>query len=148
MKTNDSVLAAIRAHAEAAYPEECCGFLLGTLASDECTVRSTYQVQNLSEKSRSRHYTITPDDYQRAGRKAAQEGLDIVGFYHSHPDHPAQPSRTDLAEATFPGYRYVIVSVQNGRSAEFTAWRLRPDRSEFINEPMTTEFIPTETATI
>jgi proteasome lid subunit RPN8/RPN11 len=83
---------------------------------------------------RTRRYRIGADDYREADRYAQRNGLDIVGFYHSHPDHPARPSDTDLAEATLPGYSYVIVSVVAGRSEDMTAWTLSANRKRFDQE--------------
>ena len=88
-------------------------------------------------ENRERRYQITPDDYRKAEEHAQANDLDIVGFYHSHPDHPARPSQTDLAEATFPGYTYVIISVNDGAPEELTAWSLATDRSQFNHEDIT-----------
>lgn len=138
MMTTDPILDQIREHGEATYPEECCGFLLGT-AGDENHVTALHQVPNRQEDQRTHRYTITPADYRTADAKASARGLDIVGIYHSHPDHPARPSKTDLAEATFPGYTYVIVSVMEGTATDLTAWSLAPDRSTFHEQPVTVE---------
>jgi proteasome lid subunit RPN8/RPN11 len=134
MTTTADVLDAIRSHGEAAYPEEGCGFLLGTVRDGTNHVHTIQRVENRHTTDRTRRYTITPDDYREAQKAATEQNLDIVGFYHSHPDHPAQPSETDVAEATFPGYTYVIVSVQEGTADELTAWTLATDRSRFENE--------------
>lgn len=134
MITTPNILDAIRNHGEAAYPEEGCGFLLGTVRDGANHVRAVRRVENRQDTNRTRRYTITPDDYRTAQRAAAEQDLDIVGFYHSHPDHPARPSETDLAEATFPGYTYVIVSICDGSAADLTAWTLAPDRSRFERE--------------
>jgi len=142
MITTDDVLGAIRSHGEATYPEESCGFLLGTVRDGTNHVHTVQQVENRQTTNRTRRYTITPDDYRTAQQAAAKQGLDVVGFYHSHPDHPAKPSETDLAEATFPGYTYIIVSVQDGVADELTAWTLAPDRSHFEEDLIRTE-IPT-----
>ena len=131
MHTTPDILDAIRRHGEATYPEECCGFLLGRTTDEGNHVISAWRVENRRAENRERRYTITPQDYHAADSAARRQGLDIVGFYHSHPDHPARPSTTDLAEATFPGYTYVIFSVQNGQAAALTAWSLAPDRSRF-----------------
>ena len=139
MITQPAVLNAIRAHGRAAYPEECCGFLLGHAASDGNHAIAIRPVENRQAEHRERRYTIAPDDYIAAERAAQRQGFDIVGFYHSHPDHPAQPSPTDLAEATFPGYTYVIVSVRHGEPGSLTAWTLAPDRSRFTHEAITLE---------
>lgn len=139
MTTQQQVLDAIRAHGEAAYPQECCGFLLGRTSGEGNRVRALWKAENRHGDDRRRHYQITPADYREADREARQQGLDVIGFYHSHPDHPAQPSPTDLAEATFPGYTYVIVAVQRGKAAELTAWSLAPDRSRFEPEDVRLE---------
>jgi proteasome lid subunit RPN8/RPN11 len=134
MHTHPDILDAIREHGQATYPEECCGFLLGQVNADGNVVTAAWRVENREAENRDRRYTITPEDYNAANRAALRQNLDIVGFYHSHPDHPAQPSATDLAEATFPGYTYVIVSIRDGQATELTAWSLAPDRSRFEAE--------------
>lgn len=141
MITTPDVLDAIRAHGEATYPEEGCGFLLGTVRDGRNHVQALRRVENRRTDNRERRYAIAPDDYRAAEQAARDQNLDVVGFYHSHPDHPARPSTTDLETATFPGYTYVIVSVENGTAADLTAWTLAPDRSRFekekivLNEP-------------
>lgn len=139
MVTTDDVLSAIRSHGEATYPEEGCGFLLGTVRDGMNHVHTIQRVTNRQATNRTRRYTITPDDYRAAQQAASKRGLDIVGFYHSHPDHPARPSETDVAKATFPGYTYVIVSVQEGTAGELTAWALASDRSRFNKETIRPE---------
>lgn len=139
MITTLDVLDAIRAHGEAAYPEEGCGFLLGTVRDGTNRVHAIRRVTNRETADRTRRYAITPDDYRGAQQAAAEQNLDVVGFYHSHPDHPPRPSETDLAEATFPGYTYAIVSVHNGSAADLTAWALAPDRSRFEEEAIRLE---------
>ncbi len=134
MRTTPDILDAIRAHGQATYPEECCGFLLGRTTTEGNHVVSAWRVENRRAENRQRRYTITAQDYHAADRAARRQGLDIVGFYHSHPDHPARPSATDLAEATFPGYSYVIVSILDGQPADLTAWSLTPDRARFDAE--------------
>ncbi len=128
------VVLEIRRHGEAAYPEECCGFLLGKMAEDGNVIYVARQATNRNEDRREDRYVITPDEYRSAEKAAAEAGWDVVGIYHSHPDHPAQPSETDLETATFPGYTYLIVSVQDGQAADMTAWSLAPDRSTFLTE--------------
>jgi proteasome lid subunit RPN8/RPN11 len=138
MTTTDDVLDAIRTHGAKTYPEECCGLLLGEMTDAGNRVQDTWPVENERATNRERRYTIPPDAYRAADRAAQERGLDIVGFYHSHPDHPAEPSATDLEEATFPGYTYVIVSVVDGAPDDLTAWSLAPDRSAFEAEPIAT----------
>ena len=115
METTKSILDAIRQHGSDAYPEEGCGFLLGTVTDDGTNrVTALHRAANRHAENRERRYELTPDDYRNADAAAQTQGLDVVGVYHSHPDHPARPSETDLEEATFPGYTYVIVSVHDG----------------------------------
>ena len=136
MTIPDVLLTLLHGHAEEAYPEECCGVLLGRL-DDGGRIEALVPVENREADERARRYLIGPADYLRAEREAERQGLDVVGFYHSHPDHPARPSATDLAEATFPGFVYTITAVANGRAGETTAWRLADDRSRFLPVPLT-----------
>ncbi len=135
MKTTSDILDQIRAHGADTYPKEGCGFLLGTVTDDgENHVTALHRATNRRSENRERRYELTADDYRDADTAAQAQGLDVVGVYHSHPDHPARPSETDLEEATFPGYTYVIVSVRSGTPEDVTAWTLAPDRSEFRRE--------------
>lgn len=137
MTTDNSTINRIREHAAATYPEECCGFLIGTWRQDgSIQVVDAESVENVRGELRERRYRIDPDDLLRAEANAESRGLDVVGFYHSHPDHPARPSLTDLEEATFPGYAYVIVSVTRGQPGHITAWSLRDDRTGFDETPI------------
>lgn len=134
MRTNSTVISTIRDHARETYPEECCGFLLGVATPQGNVAFAAWEADNARDENRKRRYTITPKDYIAADRAAKANGLDIIGFYHSHPDHPALPSPTDLKQATFPGYTYVIQSVMHGQPADLTAWSLAPDRSRFRSD--------------
>lgn len=147
MRVLPEVLQDVRRHGEVTYPEECCGFLLGNVSGGGNLATAAFPADNRRSEHRERRYQITPADYHRASRAADERGLDIVGFYHSHPDHPAQPSQTDLEEASFPGFTYLIVSVQKGRSADLTAWSLAPDRSRFEPEEIE-ELTSPETKTL
>lgn len=139
MHATAEVLEHIRRHGADAYPEEGCGFLLGTAgAGDEGhRVVRAHRAGNLQNENRERRFLLSPDAYRAAQAAAEEDNLDVVGFYHSHPDHPARPSETDLAEAPFPGYAYVIVSVEEGRPAALAAWTLAADRSRFHEEDIT-----------
>ena len=134
MQTKTDVLAHIRRHGEETYPEECCGFLIGRLHTDGNEAVYARRAVNRNENRREDRYIIAPGEYLEADLAARRENLDIVGIYHSHPDHPAVPSRTDLELATFPGYSYVIVSVENGKATNLAAWALAEDRSRFLPE--------------
>jgi len=124
---------AIRRHAVAAYPDECCGALLGSPGG---AVREALPLGNHSDEERRRRFVVTPRDYQQAEARADALGVELVGFYHSHPDHPAVPSQFDLDHA-WPNLSYVIVSVRAGQDREMRSWRLRPDRSRFDEETVT-----------
>ena len=128
-------LAEIREHAAASYPEECCGALVGRAGRDVRVVTDAWPIVNRSE-SASRHFVVGPDDYRRVEAGAAARGLALLGFYHSHPDAAAEPSRYDLSQA-WPGFDYIIVAVARAVPGRLTAWRLRDDRSAFDSEEMT-----------
>jgi len=105
---------AIRRHGEEIYPQECCGVLLGRFAGDARAVTAAVRAANARQDAPHNHYSIEPRELVRIQREAREQGLDIVGFYHSHPDHPARWSATDLAEAHWVGCSYVITSVEQG----------------------------------
>ncbi len=127
--------AAIRAHGEADYPYECCGLLLGTFAADgRKTTAEVMPISNAREESAKRNrFLITPQELMRGERYARSRQLDIIGFYHSHPDHPAVPSGYDLDHA-LPVYSYVIVAVAQGCAGDVQSWELEADRSRFNPE--------------
>lgn len=106
----------LRAHGEETYPNECCGILLGKAGADAIRVDSLLRAGNTRTDSAHNRYHIAPQELIAAQRQARQHGLDIVGFYHSHPDHPAQWSQTDFAEAHWFGCSYVITAVERARA--------------------------------
>jgi proteasome lid subunit RPN8/RPN11 len=93
------------------------------------------ELENERDASRHNRYVISPGQFLRAEKEARAAGLDVLGFYHSHPDHPAQPSAFDLEHA-WPWYSYLIASVEKGRVADVRSWRLREDRAAFESEPV------------
>lgn len=111
------VYADIRSHAEATYPHECCGALLGLPAAEGWVVTAATRAGNTRTDSAHNRYQIAPVELVRIGREARSRGLEIAGFYHSHPDHPAQWSATDYAEAHWLGCSYVITEVVQGKAA-------------------------------
>jgi len=121
--------AAIRAHGREAFPHECCGALLGR----DGVVSEAFALPNTTEEGPRRRFLVRPDDYRAAETRARDTGLELLGFYHSHPDHPARPSQYDLDHA-WPSVSYAIVSVMGGQDAALTSWRLKDDRSEFEEE--------------
>ena len=123
---------AIRAHGVETYPNECCGALIGL----DGTVLETLALPNTTEEGPRRRFLVRPDDYRVAEKRAREAGLDLLGFYHSHPDHPAKPSQYDLDHA-WPFFSYVIVSVMSGEDKLLTSWRLKDDRSAFDEETVT-----------
>jgi proteasome lid subunit RPN8/RPN11 len=131
------VAAAIEAHGREAYPHECCGALLGT----DGRVSSTFPLPNTTEEGPRRRFLVRPDDYRSAEREATARGLELLGFYHSHPDHPARPSQYDLDHA-WPVFSYVIVSIMGGEAAAMTSWLLQGDRSAFDEQPLVRDAAP------
>ena len=117
---------AIRAHGRAAYPHECCGALLGR----GNRVSDIVALPNTTEEGPRRRFLVRPSDYREAERRASELGAELLGFYHSHPDHPARPSQYDLDHA-WPTFAYIIVAVAAGSAGEMTVWYLKDDRSSF-----------------
>ena len=105
---------AIRKHGEETYPHECCGILLGRNTDGDNEVVEAMRAGNTRTDSAHNRYHIAPQELIKAQREGRERGLDIVGFYHSHPDHPAMWSQTDLAEAHWMGCSYVITAVEKG----------------------------------
>ncbi len=134
----------IRRHGAETFPHECCGALLGR---DSAAVESgnsgesetprevldLFPLVNRRDDSPRNRFAVTADDVRDAEKAARQHGLEVVGWYHSHPDHPAQPSQFDREHA-WPWYSYIIVSVMSGAPAEMTSWRLNDDRQDYSAE--------------
>ena len=138
---NEEIAEAMAQHAASAYPYECCGFLLGEETAGKVTVLELLPVDNTHGGERRRRFFIEPVSYMRAERTAIQKGLQLVGVYHSHPDHPAIPSEEDRTHA-LAGFRYPIVSVQKGKTAETRSWQLGEDRL-FQEEKLTVNQLKT-----
>lgn len=121
----------VRRHGEETYPHECCGILLGIghSSSDDGSfgandVKETVRAENTRTDSAHNRYNIAPAELVRVQREATAKDLEIVGFYHSHPDHPARWSQTDFAEAHWLGCSYVITGVEKGKAKETNSFRL------------------------
>lgn len=126
---------AIAAHGERDYPYECCGLLLGQLANDGRKVcLEIYPISNAREEEAKRNrFLIRPEELLRGEQHAATKELEVVGFYHSHPDHPAVPSTYDLEHA-WPVYSYIVVAVRAGHAEELRSWEMQTDRTRFAEE--------------
>ena len=146
LKMSAEIAQKIREHGAQGYPHECCGALLGreqdgsdvaatsgsvSLAARE--ILALFPLVNRREDSPHNRFSVTSEDVRDAERAAQEKGLDVVGWYHSHPDHPARPSQYDREHA-WPWYSYIIVSVANGKPQEMTSWRLNDDRSDYACE--------------
>ncbi len=123
----------IRTHAAESYPHECCGALLGRDREAGREVLDLFLLVNRREDSPRNRFSITADDFRAAEKAAQQRGLELIGWYHSHPDHPAVPSEYDREHA-WPWYSYVIVSVVARVPKEMASWRLADDRARFETE--------------
>jgi proteasome lid subunit RPN8/RPN11 len=134
IRIDQNQLEEIRAHGVRDYPYECCGLLLGRFGPDGKSVNETYPISNAREESAKRNrFLITPQELIRGERYARAEDLEIVGFYHSHPDSPAVPSHYDLEHA-WPTYSYIIVSTRANEATDLFSWEQEPDRSRFNQE--------------
>jgi len=135
LKLSEPIYNALRKHGEETYPHECCGVLLGRSVQnadnlDINTVEDAVRAGNTRTDAAHNRYHIAPQELIKIQRQGRERGLDIVGFYHSHPDHPARPSQFDLDHA-WPTFAYVIVSVAAGAAADMTVWWLKDDRTIF-----------------
>lgn len=143
---SDHLAEKIRAHGTETYPHECCGALLGRDSSAIAgansekeshspprEILSLFPLVNRRDDSPRNRFSVTAEDVRDAEKAAVAHGLEVVGWYHSHPDHPARPSQYDRDHA-WPWYSYIIVSVQNGAPQDMTSWRLNDDRQEFSPE--------------
>jgi proteasome lid subunit RPN8/RPN11 len=126
MQLTAGVDAAIRAHGRETYPHECCGALVGT----GNRIGAAVALPNMTEEGPRRRFLVRPSDYRLAEQRASEQGAELLGFYHSHPDHPARPSQFDLDHA-WPNFAYVIVAVAAGQAGDMTVWFLKEDRSSF-----------------
>ncbi|HXO41452.1 MAG TPA: M67 family metallopeptidase, partial [Thermoanaerobaculia bacterium] len=124
---------AIGRHAVRTYPEECCGFLLGEERGGTTRVDRVVPAANERQDSRHNRFVMSPETVLAAHKEARAAGLSVVGYYHSHPDHPAEPSQFDREHA-WPGLSYLIVSVCRGQVDRARSWRLRDDRERFAEE--------------
>jgi proteasome lid subunit RPN8/RPN11 len=127
-------LGEIRAHGVRDYPYECCGLLLGRYGPNGKVVKETYPISNAREESAKRNrFLIEPAELMRGEKYATGKDLEVVGFYHSHPDSAAVPSQYDLEHA-WPTYSYIIVSTTAENANDLFSWEQEADRSKFMQE--------------
>ena len=132
----------LRAHGEETYPQECCGIMMGKGVGDDLHVSALIRAGNTRTDSAHNRYNIAPQELIKAQREGRKAGLDIVGFYHSHPDHPAQWSSTDFTEAHWFGCAYVITAVAKGKAEITNSFLLTGTDEEdkvFTNQPISVE---------
>jgi proteasome lid subunit RPN8/RPN11 len=129
----EEIARGIRDHGAKGYPHEACGAILGVDGGASREVRALFPLINRRDDSPRNRFSVDADDVRSAERAAAERGLELIGWYHSHPDHPARPSEYDREHA-WPWYSYVIVSVAAGQPRDMTSWRLADDRSHFLVE--------------
>ena len=137
-----TVYESIRAHGEETYPHECCGALIGESTPEGWRVKAAMRAGNTRTDSAHNRYNIAPLELVQIERVARRQGLDVAGFYHSHPDHPAQWSTTDFAEAHWLGCCYVITEVAQGKAAVTNAFLLSgrtEEEKQFVREPIVLE---------
>ena len=138
IRISEQLARQIEQHGVKTYPEECCGMMLGTYEHGVQIIESVMEIDNHQDENRKRRFLITSQQYLLAERIAKRRKLDLLGFYHSHPDHPAIPSAFDTEHA-FPWFTYIIVSIVHGEAKSITAWQLKENRSRFEEKPFSVE---------
>ncbi len=123
----------IHDHAKETYPEECAGVIVGMDTGEMKVVVDIWRAQNVHEEERSRRFLIEPLQIKKFEEQAQERDLDVLGFYHSHPDHPAEPSEYDRDHA-WPYYSYIIASVSSDEVKDMRSWLLKDDRSGYDEE--------------
>jgi proteasome lid subunit RPN8/RPN11 len=135
VKTPESMIERIRKYSEAAYPNECCGFLLGSVEENVFFIKDLWKVENAAEDSRHNRYLILPIDFLSADNSSRELGLGIIGVYHSHPDHAAIPSIIDQ-ESAISHYLYIILNVTKGLAGELSGWIFNREKRFFKREDL------------
>jgi proteasome lid subunit RPN8/RPN11 len=133
LKISEALAGRIRAHGVETYPHECCGAILGRDGEGAREVLDLMPLANRRDDSPRNRFEVTAEDVRLAEKTARAQNLDLIGWYHSHPDHPARPSEYDRDHA-WPWYSYIIISVQSGQPRDMNSWRLRDDRSAYDPE--------------
>jgi proteasome lid subunit RPN8/RPN11 len=142
LKISDALVRRIEAHGVETFPYECCGALLGRDDDAGREVKELFALSNRRDDSPRNRFEITPEDVLLAERTAREKKIDLIGWYHSHPNAPARPSEFDREHA-WPWYSYIIVSIRDGAPKEMTSWRLQDDRSAY--DPESIESVAAQT---
>jgi proteasome lid subunit RPN8/RPN11 len=137
LKIREDLARRIQSHGVETYPHECCGALLGRDAENSREVLDLLPLENRRNDSPRNRFEVTPEDVRLAENTARAKQLDLIGWYHSHPDAPARPSEFDREHA-WPWYSYIIVSIQAREPRDTRSWRLRDDRSAYDPEAIET----------
>jgi proteasome lid subunit RPN8/RPN11 len=141
IEVNQTVIEAVTAHAERDYPHECGGMLIGNFGVGKKYVIEAFPLENArEEEARHDRILILPKDVMRAERFARERNLEVVGYYHSHPDDAAVPSQYDLDHA-MPVWSYIIISVLDGKAADLRSWVMENDRSRFVEEEINKQLV-------
>ncbi|MDE3057088.1 MAG: M67 family metallopeptidase [Bacteroidota bacterium] len=135
IRIKENLIRQIEKHGEKTYPEECCGIMLGKMNGRIHEIEQIVELENTQEENRRRRFLISPDQYMKAEKIATEKKLELLGFYHSHPDHPAIPSAFDTEHA-LPWFAYIITSVENGKAVRTTAWQLNETRERFDEQEL------------
>ncbi len=122
-------------HVRESYPDECCGLLLGKSGTGNNEALEIYRALNLNKERAKDRYELNPADFLKADRHSQGNNMQIVGIYHSHPDHPARPSAVDT-ERAWEGYSYVIVGVEGGKNCEANSFVLNNETKQFEQEEL------------
>ena len=134
IRLNEKHIAEIKSHGESTYPNECGGMLIGRFEDGGAkTIVETFPLENSSEENQRNRVLLLPKDVLRAEKYARENKLDVIGYYHSHPDDRAVPSQYDLDHA-LPVWSYIIVSVLEGKAVDVRSWEMENDRSKFNEE--------------
>ena len=133
INVTDDIVKQFKKHGEKEYPHECCGFILGSFKDKESMGVEYVPAPNTKEENRERRFLIDPMAYQKTEDEADERGLSVISIVHSHPDHPDKPSEFDREHA-WPGFSYIIISVQKGNAESYRSWQLNADRKFFIEE--------------
>jgi proteasome lid subunit RPN8/RPN11 len=140
IRISEELACQIEQHGKQTYPEECCGMVLGSNKDTVQIVESIIEIDNSQGENRKRRFFITPQQYLQAERIAKEKNLELLGFYHSHPDHPAIPSSFDTEHA-LPFFTYIIVSISQGEAKSMTAWLLEENRLRFGERELSIEAV-------